>query len=157
MRIPSKISNLCIGFLKSVNLNFIRWVDKIFSSIIVRVLLVIRLVFGRHRVEIPLPLGAIKKVLIIKFFGSGSILLASPSIYKIKEVHSNATVSMITLSENKEICSLLSAIDNIYYLDLKSFFPFLLKYLKLIRKIKSENYDVVLDLEFRLDDTQIVH
>lgn len=131
-----------------MNLNFIRWADKIFSSIIARFLFLIWLAFGPRRIETPLPLGVIKKVLIIKFFGSGSILLASPAIYKIKECHPNAEVSIITLAENKETCSLLSAIDHIYYLDLKSFFSFFLKYLKLIRKIRSKHYDVILDLEF---------
>ena len=112
-----------------MNLNFIRWADKIFSSVIVRFLSLICLAFGRRQLETPPSLAAVKKVLIIKFFGSGSILLASPAICKIKECHPNAEVSIITLSENNEICSLLSAIDNIYYLDLKSFFPFLFKYL----------------------------
>jgi ADP-heptose:LPS heptosyltransferase len=131
-----------------VHLNFIRWVDKTFSSIIVRFLYLIWLAVGHRQLETPPSFAAVKKVLIIKFFGSGSILLASPAIYKIKECHPNAEVSIFTLSENKETCSLLSAIDNIYYLDLKRFFPFLFNYLKIIREIRNKHYDVVLDLEF---------
>ena len=82
-------------------LNFIRWADKIFSSIIVRFLFLIWLAFGPRRIETPLSLGVIKKVLIIKFFGSGSILLASPTIYKIKECLEREVQSLRNSLESK--------------------------------------------------------
>ena len=132
-----------------MDLNFIRWIDKAFGPIIAQFLFVAGLLLGRFRKhETSFQLETVKKILLIKFFGGGSILLASPIIHKIKEVHPNATISIITLSENKEICSLISAIDNIYCLDIKTFFSFLFNYLSLIRGIKNKNYNIVVDLEF---------
>jgi len=132
-----------------VNLNLLRWIDEIFGPIVARLFFIIGLVVGRsQKLRSPLEYKTVKKVLIIKFFGGGSILLASPAIYGIKKVHPDAHISIITLSENKEICSLLKAIDEIYYLDLKNPFSFFFKYFKLLQEIKKKNYDFIIDLEF---------
>ncbi len=132
-----------------MNLNLLRWIDEILGPIVARFFFIIGLVVGRsQKLRSPLEYKTVKKVLIIKFFGGGSILLASPAIYGIKKVHPDAHISIITLSENKEICSLLKAIDEIYYLDLKTPFPFFFKYFKLLQEIKKKNYDFIVDLEF---------
>ena len=132
-----------------MNLNLLRWIDEILGPIVARFFFIIGLVVGRSRkLKSPLEYKTVEKVLIIKFFGGGSILLASPAIYGIKKVHPNAHISIITLSENKEICSLLKAIDEIYYLDLKNPFSFFFKYFKLLQEIKKKNYDFIVDLEF---------
>ncbi|SVC68693.1 uncharacterized protein METZ01_LOCUS321547, partial [marine metagenome] len=132
-----------------VNLNLLRWIDAVFGPIVAWVLFIVGLVVGRSRkLKSPFQYKTVKKVLIIKFFGGGSILLASPAIYSIKKVHPDAHISIITLSENKEICSLLKAIDEIYYLDLKNPFSFFFKYFKLLQEIKKKNYDFIVDLEF---------
>ena len=132
-----------------MNLNLLRWIDEILGPIVARFFFTIGLVVGRsQKLRSPLDYKTVKKVLIIKFFGGGSILLASPAIYSIKKVHPDAHISIITLSENKEICLLLKAIDKIYYLDLKNPFSFFLKYFKLIQEIKNKNYDFIVDLEF---------
>ena len=132
-----------------MNLNLLRWIDEIFGPIVARLFFTIGLVVGRsQKLRNPLEYKTVKKVLIIKFFGGGSILLASPAIYSIKRIHPDAHISIITLSENKEICSLLKAIDKTYYLDLKNPFSFFFKYFKLLREIKNKNYDFIVDLEF---------
>ena len=132
-----------------MNLNILRWIDGVFGPVLARLLFIVGLVTGHSRkLKDPLQDKTVEKVLIIKFFGGGSILLASPAIYSIKKNHPNACISIMTLSENQEICSLLTAIDNIYALDLKTPLTFFLKYFKLVRKIKNENYDVIVDLEF---------
>ena len=132
-----------------MNLNLLRWIDEVFGPIVARLFFIIGLVVGRSRkLKSPLEYKTVEKILIIKFFGGGSILLASPAIYGIKKVHPDAHISIITLSENREICSLLKAIDKIYYLDLKDPFSFFLKYFKLIQEIKNKNYDFIVDLEF---------
>ena len=110
-----------------MNLNLLRWIDEVFGPIVAWVLFIVGLVVGRSRkLKSPFQYKTVKKVLIIKFFGGGSILLASPAIYSIKRIHPDAHISIITLSENKEICSLLKAIDKTYYLDLKNPFSFFL-------------------------------
>ena len=132
-----------------MDLNLIRWIDKVFGPIVAWLLFIAGLLVGRSRkLRTHIQPEAIKKILIIKFFGGGSILLASPIFSRIKETLQDARISIITLSENKEICSLLTPIDNIYYLDLKTPVSFLLTYLRLVQEIKSKNYDVIVDLEF---------
>ena len=87
-----------------MNLNLLRWIDEVFGPIVARLFFIIGLVVGRSRkLKSPLEYKTVEKVLIIKFFGGGSILLASPAIYSIKKVHPNAHISIITLSENREI------------------------------------------------------
>ena len=111
-----------------MNLNLLRWIDKVFGPILAWLLFIAGLAVGRSRkLTPPIQPETIKKILILKFFGGGSILLASPIFSRVKETLPDARISIITLSENKEICSLLTPIDKVYFLDLKTPVSFFFK------------------------------
>jgi ADP-heptose:LPS heptosyltransferase len=94
------------------------------------------------------PETEIKNVLIIKFFGMGSILLASPSIQALKAKFPESNIAILTLSENLHICEIIPWVDEIFLLDLKNFGRFLANYVQLISKIRRKDFDIIVDLEF---------
>lgn len=90
----------------------------------------------------------VKSILVIKFFGLGSILLTSPALQAVKKKFPDSKIAILTLTENRHICEIIPWIDEIFELDLKNVGRFLLDYIGLILKIRRKNFDVIVDLEF---------
>ena len=95
-----------------------------------------------------LPDIELKNILIIKYYGIGSILLASPSIEAIKVKFPKSQIAILTLAENHQICEIIPGIDEVFLLDLKNIGHFFTNYIQLILKIRQKNFDVIVDLEF---------
>jgi len=55
---------------------------------------------------------------VIKFWGMGSLILASPLFRAIKSAYPSAEVHLITLSQNKKVIELLGIADKVHYLEL---------------------------------------
>lgn len=90
-----------------------------------------------------------QKILVIKFWGIGSIVESTPAIKLLREKYPKAKIDFLTFSQNREICELIPELDSILTLELKEkFIPFMLNTLKLLIKLRKEKYDIMLDLEF---------
>jgi ADP-heptose:LPS heptosyltransferase len=91
-----------------------------------------------------------KRILFIKFFGLGTIVLASPAIKKCREMYSNAEFYFLTFAENRELLSLLNVTDNIsvFTISTKTFFGFARDVVKTAYKLQKLHLDVVIDFEF---------
>ncbi|OGX15664.1 MAG: hypothetical protein A2166_02725, partial [Omnitrophica WOR_2 bacterium RBG_13_41_10] len=98
----------------------------------------------------------IKKILIIKFWGMGSILLASPVLRAIKKKFPESQLYFLTLIQNKDICRTLKIIDNTMCLDVKNLSTFLIGLWRLFRTFRKEKFDLVIDLEFFTNFTALV-
>lgn len=89
-----------------------------------------------------------KKILIMKYFGIGSILLASPLLRAIKRAYPAARIGFLTFAANQDIVTRLSLVDDIYPLRTGSPFHFLADLVTAVRTIRRERYDVTIDMEF---------
>jgi len=89
-----------------------------------------------------------KSILVIKFFGMGSILLASPVIQSVKKKFPKSRIAILTLAENHHICEMIPCVDEVFVLDLKDIGRFLRNYIQLVFKIRRRDFDVLVDLEF---------
>ena len=91
-----------------------------------------------------------KKILFIKFFGLGTIVLASPAVKKCREMYSEADFYFLTFEENKELLSLLNVTGNITVLTIssKTFFGFARDVVKTVHRLQKLHLDVVVDFEF---------
>lgn len=89
----------------------------------------------------------IKKIVLIKFFGFGNIILISPFFKLLKQEFPNAEIILLTLSANKKLASLYRTVDKVVDIDLSN--PALTppKIINAINKIRKENVDVVIDFE----------
>lgn len=133
-----------------MNIDILRQIDKHFGPPVCRFLLFLKFFadfFSPPRGETDLPEN-IKKILILKFWGMGSILLASPPISELKKKYPSAEIALLTLSENAQICDILPSIDKCIYLAIGNLPRFALDLFRTILDIRRENYDVVIDLEF---------
>jgi len=91
----------------------------------------------------------VEKVLVLKFWGIGSIVLASPLLLALRTRYPRARIDFVTLAENETILSMYPQVDRSITLDLgKGILGFIADTLRTILRIRRERYDLVLDLEF---------
>ena len=90
------------------------------------------------------------KVLFIKLFGIGSVILSYPAVDAFKKTFPDATPYYLTFKSNEEIIETLSLVssENIITIRDSSAFSMLVDLLKAIRFIRKERISVTVDFEF---------
>ncbi len=92
---------------------------------------------------------AVRKILIVKFFGIGSLILATPLFAAARKVFPNAEIHLLTLSGNREITAMIPDIDQVHGIDLgRNIVTAVSAYLGCLLKVFRNRYDVLIDLEF---------
>lgn len=97
---------------------------------------------GRHEFK----KEKVKKILVIKIYGMGSIILASPLFQNLKKNFPNAEIWFLT----KEGCEKIypnKFFSHIETIKLKGFFSPIFNFFRLVFKFRREKFDVVIDLE----------
>jgi heptosyltransferase-2 len=122
------------------------WLDKRVGPLLCTLLLGVRRLLRRAP---PVRDTPISKILVLKFWGMGSIVLASPLLVALRERHPEARIDFATLEENDALLRLVPYVDRRITLGLGKGIPrFLLDTLRLILRVRRERYDLLLDLEF---------
>jgi len=89
-----------------------------------------------------------RKILVMKFFGMGSILLASPMLRGLKERFPEARIGFLTFASNRDMVERLNLVDHVYTLRTDRFIHFFRTLLQALWHIRREGYDVTIDMEF---------
>jgi len=99
----------------------------------------------------------VRKVLVVKFFGIGSLVLATPFLRAVRKVFPNAEIHLLTLSSNREITALIPTIDRVHCVDLGANPLSALRAFVggLIQTFKGR-YEVLIDMEFYTRASAIV-
>ena len=94
--------------------------------------------------------GKANKILVMKFWGLGSIVLVTPALRSIKEKYPGATITFFTLSTNVEICKMYpQLIDKVIFVDAnRGFLYFIYDFIRKTILINSSKYHVLFDFEF---------
>lgn len=104
---------------------------------------------GRNKDLPPLPQSLNnKKILIMKFLGFGSILMATPLMRELKRNYPSCEIHLITFEGNVPVCQSIPLIDKTLYLEKKSAWKFLSSLIKNLSLIRKEHYEMVFNLEF---------
>jgi lipopolysaccharide heptosyltransferase II len=90
----------------------------------------------------------LRRILVMKFFGIGSILLSSPMLRAIKERHPEVRIGFLTFAGNQGMVERLGLTDTLYTLRTDSLPHFALDLLRALRLIRRERYDATIDMEF---------
>lgn len=102
---------------------------------------------GKNKRKPPIP-EALKKVLVVKFLGFGSIVMTTPLLAELKKNYPSTKIHFLTFSDNVEICKSINLIDRIFYLEKKSLTKFALSLIKNLCQLRKQDYDIVFNLEF---------
>src|SRR5262249_30659200 len=95
------------------------------------------------------PPAEVERILLLKMWGMGSIVLVSSIFREAKKRYPNARIDVITLHENLALLSLYPEVERKLTLDLSRGVPsFLWQTLTMLRRLRRERYDLLLDLEF---------
>lgn len=90
----------------------------------------------------------IKNILLIKFWGMGSIILTSPAIKTLKQNLPNAKIHFLSFSSNTVVLKLIPGVDEIIPVKLSNPISFFIDTIKIILKLRKIKYDLVFDFEF---------
>ncbi len=123
------------------------WIDRWIGTSLCALLLVWKRLFRRSAP--PLASGEVRRVLLLKMWGMGSIVLATPLVRRLGERFPEARVDLLTLRENRALAELVPGVDRVLDLDLRGGIPsFLVATARTILGLRRERYDLLLDLEF---------
>jgi ADP-heptose:LPS heptosyltransferase len=105
---------------------------------------------GYRRVTRPFvkPRSEVKKIVVMKFFGLGSIVVASPCLAALRDIYPGAEIHFVTFKGNKELLEILKLTDKNYFVDPSSPAEFTKSTLATIRALRAEDCDLAIDLEF---------
>ncbi len=95
-----------------------------------------------------IPRERVRVVLITKYFGLGSIVLAAPMVAKVRELYPSARLVFLTFSENRELAEMLGLFDEILTIDSRRLLGFVRDTLAVLARLWRARVDVVCDLEF---------
>ena len=92
--------------------------------------------------------GEVRTIAVMKFFGLGSIIVASPSLRALHEAYPNAKLIFVTFKQNREILEILGLVDHAVYIDNSSMGAMLRTTLAAIAELRRQRVDLAIDFEF---------
>ena len=93
-------------------------------------------------------LNSVNSILVIKFFGLGSVLLATPALHRLRVQFPSARITFLTFSSNSELLDEIHLVDERWFIDPRSVAAFCRTFALVLRRILRSSIDVVIDLEF---------
>ncbi len=102
------------------------------------------------RVKAPFmkPLDQPKKIAVTKFFGMGSIIVATPALQALRDVFPDAEIHFISFKSNKEILEIVNLTDKNWFVDNSTPQKFAASTMALARDLRNEKIDLMIDFEF---------
>jgi lipopolysaccharide heptosyltransferase II len=103
----------------------------------------------RRRTPAPPPDPArVRRILVVKFLGLGSVLLATPLLRQLKVAYPGARITFLTFAPNAELVRRLECVDEICVVPRGSAGALLACVPALVWRLRAARYDLALDLEF---------
>ncbi|MBI5742146.1 MAG: glycosyltransferase family 9 protein [Nitrospirae bacterium] len=136
-----------------MKIDTMRWLDDYIGSVLCFMLTIITKAYGiltlkEFRGRAPVVTRDVKSILFIKFFGMGSIILASPSIKAVKKKYPGATVFFMTFRSNEDICDILKIADYCVYIRKGNLINFAVDIARALIRLQRARIDLAFDLEF---------
>lgn len=103
-----------------------------------------------RRLRRPAESAPVRRVLLIKFWGIGSLQLLTPAVATLRRRHQGAQLVLLTLQENETFVRGLGVFDEVRSLDVSttSWLSVGRRILKLIRELRAAQFDRIYDFEF---------
>lgn len=92
---------------------------------------------------------AVQRILVTKFIGMGSVILATPFLRRLSESYPSARISFLTLSSNAALCRRLPGVDEVIEVrHADGLFALLRSVPGLLLTLRRRRFDIAFDLEF---------
>ena len=102
-----------------------------------------------HRLRKPFAsVRPIQKIAVMKFFGMGSIVVASRSLSALRDRYPGAEIHFVTFKSNQAILEILGMTDHNHYVDPSTPQAFVQTTMQVAAALRRARCDLVLDLEF---------
>ena len=98
----------------------------------------------------------VRKILFIKFWGMGSVVLSEPAVRHLNSKYSRASIHYLTLRRNRELFSLVAGVSKVHTLSFGSWTSLLTDSLRLVKTLRREQFDLVFDGEFFVNYSGLV-
>ncbi len=106
---------------------------------------------GRNELE-----GRPRKILFIKLWGMGSVILSQPALAELRRLHPGATLHYLTFEQNRDLFEWIPEVDKVHAVPFHSLRAFLKNSLWLIGWLRRERYDLIVDAEFLANYSTLV-
>ena len=130
---------------QSVKFNTLRFLDRKLGIPLCNFFYLLKKSFflhGRHRFD----RSRVKKILVIKIWGMGSIVLASPVFQNLRDNYPEAEIWFLT-KEGMENIYPSRFFDRIITIKLRGLFSEVIRFFSLVAGFRREKFDLVIDLE----------
>ncbi|MDA8431252.1 MAG: glycosyltransferase family 9 protein [Geobacteraceae bacterium] len=91
--------------------------------------------------------AAVKRILLIKFWGIGNIFMILPSIQALRAAHPEATLDFLTLTGNEEALAAAGVVDSVISVDTGGIGRFISSWRRAVSRLKQSSYDIIVDFE----------
>jgi len=128
-----------------MKINSLRYLDRKIGIPLCNLLYYSKKIFflhGRHQFE---P-DRVKKILVIKIWGMGSIIAASPVFLNLKDNFPEAEIWFLTKAGMENIYP-RKFFDRIITIQLNGLFSEMFRFLRLVYEFRQQHFDLVIDLE----------
>lgn len=126
------------------DVRLMRWIDSQVGNVVCSTFAAAKRISAPFRKETT----QYRKILVTKFFGMGSIIVASPALQALREAYPDAEIHFASFSSNKEILEILGLTDKNWFLDNSSPAAFASSTMALAKDLRAEKFDLMIDLEF---------
>lgn len=123
-----------------MKVHLIRLVDTMFGIPLLKILKP----FNRKR---PPHAGHLRKILAVKFFGAGNLIMMLPSLKALKKHHPHAKITVLTNKANQSYLEQVPFIDEVLYYDMYTFLGAVSSFFSLINQIRKRRFDLAIDFE----------
>lgn len=131
---------------RCVRMKTLQYLENLLGGVACSMLSLFSVLLGKG--DHPEP-AKVKRVLCVKFWGIGSLILATPFFREAKRIFPNATIEVLTLSGNRGVVKMLPGVDRVHFLDIGSNVPgAIIAFLKSMFAMRRLRADVFIDLEF---------
>ncbi len=137
--------------MRNEKINLLKFIDHwIGGPICIVLALFNRLCHPFYKTHLSIPREFLhpRNILIIKFFGLGSITLTSALISNIRQTYKDSRIIFLTFKDNLPIFEVLSLADEILIIDTQNPFILLSSIWQTIFYCHRQKIDIVMDIEF---------
>lgn len=90
----------------------------------------------------------VRRILLTKYFGMGSLLLAAPAVLDLRKRYPEAEISVLTFNSSKELACLMDIFDEVLLIRNGKLRFFIADVLRIVGQMWGRRFQLVVDLEF---------